>query len=224
MNEDTRLERVRAFVNIQDGCSCSCGFCVISLVRGGTRSRTADAVLREIRRRVDQGHTEIVLTGINLGCFRDREAGFTLARLVRAAGETPGLARLRLSSIEINHVDSELVAALRETPTVARADGQTGIRVSSPPTDLLSEATYVSTVLFSSRYTSRPVPPPLVPGAPIHKGRATSVRSAPEERKRLSGDQLRICIAPRSKRPRPAYFELGGQSQDVTLLVLRRLG
>jgi len=120
VNDDARLERVRAFVKIQDGCSFSCNFCVIPLVRGGTRSRTADAVLREIRRRVDQGHTEIVLTGINLGCFRDRDAGYTLARLVRAAGETSGLARLRLSSIEINHVDRELVAALRETPNVAR--------------------------------------------------------------------------------------------------------
>ncbi|MFL5917288.1 MAG: MiaB/RimO family radical SAM methylthiotransferase [Gaiellaceae bacterium] len=117
---DARLDRVRAFVKIQDGCSFSCNFCVIPLVRGATRSRTADAVLREIRRRVDQGHREIVLTGINLGCFRDRDAGYTLARLVRAAGETPGLARLRLSSIEINHVDRELVAALRETPNVAR--------------------------------------------------------------------------------------------------------
>jgi threonylcarbamoyladenosine tRNA methylthiotransferase MtaB len=120
VNDDARLERIRAFVKIQDGCSFSCNFCVIPFVRGGTRSRTADAVLREIRRRVDQGHTEIVLTGINLGCFRDRDGGYTLARLVRAAGETPGLARLRLSSIEINHVDRELVAALRETPTVAR--------------------------------------------------------------------------------------------------------
>jgi threonylcarbamoyladenosine tRNA methylthiotransferase MtaB len=120
VNDDARLERVRAFVKIQDGCSFSCNFCVIPLVRGATRSRTADAVLREIRRRVDQGHREIVLTGINLGCFRDRDAGYTLARLVRAAGETPGLARLRLSSIEINHVDRELVAALRETPNVAR--------------------------------------------------------------------------------------------------------
>jgi threonylcarbamoyladenosine tRNA methylthiotransferase MtaB len=93
---------------------------VIPLVRGGTRSRSADAVLREIRRRVAQGHAEIVLTGINLGCFRDRAAGYTLARLVREAGETPGLARLRLSSIEINHVDRELASALRETPNVAR--------------------------------------------------------------------------------------------------------
>ncbi len=117
---DAKLERVRAFVKIQDGCSFSCNFCVIPLVRGATRSRSADAVLREIRRRVTQGHKEVVLTGVNLGCFRDRDAGYTLARLIRAAGATPGLARLRLSSIEVNHVNDELVAALRETPAVAR--------------------------------------------------------------------------------------------------------
>ena len=72
------------------------------------------------RRRVQQGHREVVLTGINLGCYRDREAGYDLPRLVREAGATPGLARLRLSSIEVNHVSDELVAALRETPTVGR--------------------------------------------------------------------------------------------------------
>ena len=111
---------MRAFVKIQDGCSFSCNFCVIPLVRGASRSRSADAVLGEIRRRVAQGHREVVLTGINLGCFRDREAGFDLPRLVRDAGSTPGLERLRLSSIEINHVDDALVDALRETPTVSR--------------------------------------------------------------------------------------------------------
>ncbi len=117
---DVRLERVRAFVKIQDGCSFSCNFCVIPLVRGASRSRPAGAVLAEARRRVSQGHREIVLTGINLGCYRDREAGYRLARLVREVGALPGLARLRLSSIEINHVDTELVAALRETPAVGR--------------------------------------------------------------------------------------------------------
>ncbi len=117
---DVRIDRVRAFVKIQDGCSFSCNFCVIPLVRGSSRSRTASAVLGEVRRRVDQGHREVVLTGINLGCFRDRDAGFDLPRLVRAAGATPGLERLRLSSIEINHVDAALVAALRETPTVTK--------------------------------------------------------------------------------------------------------
>jgi len=116
---DARLDRVRAFVKVQDGCSFSCAFCVIPLVRGPSRSRPAEAVLREVRRRVGQGHREVVLTGINLGCYRDREAGFRLPRLVREAAATPGLARLRLSSIEINHVDDELVETLRETPTVA---------------------------------------------------------------------------------------------------------
>jgi threonylcarbamoyladenosine tRNA methylthiotransferase MtaB len=117
---DARLDRVRAFVKVQDGCSFSCNFCVIPLVRGPSRSRRADAVLREIERRVAQGHREVVLTGINLGCYRDREAGYDLPRLVRAAGATPGLARMRLSSIEINHVNDALIAALRDTPTVSR--------------------------------------------------------------------------------------------------------
>jgi threonylcarbamoyladenosine tRNA methylthiotransferase MtaB len=116
---DARLDRVRAFVKIQDGCSFSCNFCVIPLVRGGTRSRIAAAVLSEVRRRVAQGHREIVLTGINLGCYRDRDAGYALPRLVREVGEIDGLERLRLSSIEINHVDAALIAALRETPTVS---------------------------------------------------------------------------------------------------------
>jgi threonylcarbamoyladenosine tRNA methylthiotransferase MtaB len=115
---DARLDRVRAFVKIQDGCSFGCNFCVIPLVRGPTRSRRAEAVLAEIRRRAAQGHREIVLTGVNLGCFRDREAGYTLARLIREAGAVEGVERLRLSSIEVNHVHDELVAALRETPTV----------------------------------------------------------------------------------------------------------
>jgi threonylcarbamoyladenosine tRNA methylthiotransferase MtaB len=116
---DVGLDRVRAFVKVQDGCSFSCNFCVIPQVRGRSRSRPAPAVLAEIRRRVGQGHREVVLTGINLGCYRDRQAAFDLPRLVRAAGATPGLVRLRLSSLEVNHLTGDLVAAMRETPTVS---------------------------------------------------------------------------------------------------------
>ena len=116
---EPRLERTRAFVKIQDGCSFSCAFCVIPLVRGETRSRRAERVLAEIRRRVSQGHREIVLTGVNLGCFRDREAGYTLARLVREAGALPGVERLRLSSIEVNHLTADLVEALVETESAS---------------------------------------------------------------------------------------------------------
>jgi threonylcarbamoyladenosine tRNA methylthiotransferase MtaB len=116
---DVGLDRVRAFVKVQDGCSFSCRFCVIPQVRGASRSRSAAAIGAEVRRRVEQGHREVVLTGINLGCYRDREAGFDLARLVREVGATPGLARLRLSSIEVNHLNEPLLTAMRDTSTVS---------------------------------------------------------------------------------------------------------
>jgi threonylcarbamoyladenosine tRNA methylthiotransferase MtaB len=114
------FDRVRAFVKVQDGCSFTCSYCVIPQVRGRSRSRPAEAVLAQIRRRVAQGHREIVLTGVNIGCYRDRGAGYDLPRLLLEAGATPGLARLRLSSIEVNHLNERLVAAMRETPTISR--------------------------------------------------------------------------------------------------------
>jgi len=119
VDADVGLDRTRAFVKVQDGCSFSCAFCVIPQVRGASRSRAADAVLGEIRKRVDQGHREVVLTGINLGCYRDRSARMDLPALVRATGAIAGLERLRLSSIEVNHVSPALLQAMRETPAVS---------------------------------------------------------------------------------------------------------
>jgi threonylcarbamoyladenosine tRNA methylthiotransferase MtaB len=116
---DVRLDRVRAFVKIQDGCSFSCSFCVIPQVRGASRSRAVAAVLAEVGRRATQGHREVVLTGINLGCYRDRSAGYDLPRLVREVGAVPGVERLRLSSIEVNHLSDALIAAMRETENVS---------------------------------------------------------------------------------------------------------
>jgi threonylcarbamoyladenosine tRNA methylthiotransferase MtaB len=116
---DAGLDRIRAFVKVQDGCSFSCAFCVIPQVRGSSRSRPAEAVLGEVRRRVERGHREVVLTGINLGCYRDRAAGFDLPRLVREVGATAGLERLRLSSIEVNHLSEALIEAMRETSGVS---------------------------------------------------------------------------------------------------------
>ena len=111
--------RTRAYVKVQDGCSFTCSYCVIPQVRGASRSRAASAVLADVARRVRQGHREVVLTGINLGCFRDRAAGMRLADLVAAAAAVEGIERVRLSSIEVNHVDDALLAAMAQ-PGVAR--------------------------------------------------------------------------------------------------------
>jgi len=110
--------RTRAYVKVQDGCSFACTYCVIPQVRGASRSRAADAVLAEVGRRAAQGHREVVLTGINLGCFRDRAAGMRLADLLVAVSEVPGIERVRLSSIEVNHLTDALLDALSH-PRVA---------------------------------------------------------------------------------------------------------
>ena len=116
--EAPRFVRTRAYVKVQDGCSFGCSFCVIPFVRGPSRSRSASAVLDEVRRRASQGHPEIVLTGINLGCFRDRAAGMRLEELMVAAAEVDGLGRVRLSAIEVNHLTDRLLDALTH-PRVA---------------------------------------------------------------------------------------------------------
>ena len=107
-------DRIRAFVKVQDGCSFSCSFCVIPLVRGRSRSRALQEVLADVRRCVALGHVEIVLTGVNIGLYRD--GALRLADVIRAVGAVPGVERLRLSSIEVDHLDAAVVAALAETP------------------------------------------------------------------------------------------------------------
>ena len=107
-----RLERTRAFVKVQDGCTFGCAFCVIPRVRGASRSRPLRAVLDEARRRIAQGHRELVVTGVNLGLYRDAEARAQLPAVLTALAELEGIARVRLSSIEVNHLSARLCEAL----------------------------------------------------------------------------------------------------------------
>ncbi len=109
-----RRDRTRAFVKVQDGCSFVCSFCVIPLVRGASRSRTLDEVVADVRRRVAAGHREVVLTGVNIGLFHDGRS--RLADVIRTVGAVDGVERLRLSSIEVDHLEPAVVAALAETP------------------------------------------------------------------------------------------------------------
>ena len=92
---------------------------MIPQVRGPSRSRAAADVLADVARRARQGHREVVLTGINLGCFRDRPAGMRLPDLLAAAADVDGIERVRLSSIEVNHVSDALLGAMTH-PGVAR--------------------------------------------------------------------------------------------------------
>jgi threonylcarbamoyladenosine tRNA methylthiotransferase MtaB len=114
------VERTRAFVKVQDGCSFFCTYCIIPAARGPERSLAPQVVLADVRRALAAGHREIVLTGINIGTYDGgwSERGFrgahtrsalTLAGLVRRILDETAVERIRVSSIEPQHVDDELL-------------------------------------------------------------------------------------------------------------------
>jgi threonylcarbamoyladenosine tRNA methylthiotransferase MtaB len=96
----------RAFVKVQDGCNSFCSYCIIPYVRGRSRSRPIEEILREIEELVKNGYKEIVLTGINIGDFEDK--GVQLAGLVKLVDQMP-IDRLRISSIDPDEVNDELM-------------------------------------------------------------------------------------------------------------------
>jgi len=100
----------RAFVKVQDGCNSYCTYCIIPYVRGRSRSRTIEEVVREVEGLVASGYKDIVITGINVGDFQDGEKG--LADLMRAVDQVDGVKRLRLSSIDPDEIDDDLMDAI----------------------------------------------------------------------------------------------------------------
>ncbi len=117
-DDDRPAGRTRAFLKVQNGCDQNCTFCIIPRTRGIAESRTLEAILRDARRRIAEGHPELVLTGINIGTWRGDD-GTDLSDLVRAIGHLDGLRRLRVSSIEPGDVTERFVEALADTDTVA---------------------------------------------------------------------------------------------------------
>lgn len=102
----------RAFVKVQDGCNSYCSYCVIPFVRGRSRSRGLDDVLAECRALIRSGYQEIVLTGINIGDYDGGDGSCRLHDLVKAVDQLDGLERLRISSIDPDEVDDDLLEAV----------------------------------------------------------------------------------------------------------------
>jgi threonylcarbamoyladenosine tRNA methylthiotransferase MtaB len=100
-------DSTRALLKIQDGCGAMCSFCIIPFARGHERSRRLDDVVREAENLASKGYREVVLTGVNIGQYR--QDGHNLCALVRVLERTPGLDRIRISSIEPTTVTDELL-------------------------------------------------------------------------------------------------------------------
>ncbi|HUK77373.1 MAG TPA: MiaB/RimO family radical SAM methylthiotransferase, partial [Thermoleophilia bacterium] len=111
--------RTRFTLKAQDGCAGSCSYCAVRLVRGRPWSLAAGEAVEQARAALAAGCGEIVLSGIDVGAYRDAASGDDLAGLVRRLVKLPALRRLRLSSIEPRHLTADLIEAIAE-PLVAR--------------------------------------------------------------------------------------------------------
>lgn len=109
--------RTRAFIKIQDGCENFCSYCIIPFVRGKCRSKDFNTVLEEIRKVVENGFKEVVLTGIHTGNY-GVDINTNFASLLREIVKIDGLQRLRISSIEINELTDEVLDIIKNSPVV----------------------------------------------------------------------------------------------------------
>ena len=101
------FDKTRAFVKIQDGCNNFCSYCIIPYTRGNVRSKKREDVLNEINNLVNNGHKEVVLTGIHTGNYHDGEYDF--ADLLNDIVKIKKLKRLRISSIEITEINNRVM-------------------------------------------------------------------------------------------------------------------
>lgn len=104
-------DRTRTFLKVQDGCDYSCSFCTIPLARGNSRSETIENVVSAARSIGDSGVREIVLTGVNTGDFgiRNGQREDRFIDLIRALEQVDNVARFRISSIEPNLLNDEVL-------------------------------------------------------------------------------------------------------------------
>ena len=103
--------KTRAFVEIQNGCNHRCTFCVIPFGRGNLRSKSKEQIIKEINNLINEGHKEIILTGVDIASWNmENKKEASLGILIEyILSEVPKLERLRLSSMDVIGFDEKLI-------------------------------------------------------------------------------------------------------------------
>ncbi len=107
-------ERTRAFMKIQDGCDRYCTYCIIPTARGPIRSKSLSSILSEAQNLSAKGFKEVVLVGINLTSYgKDLEENINICDAVDAVSSVEGILRVRLGSLEPDHISDTMLERLR---------------------------------------------------------------------------------------------------------------
>lgn len=109
---DSFEEHTRAFVKIQDGCNRYCSYCTIPKARGFSRSRSPESIKDELIKLASLGYSEIVFVGINLSSY-GLDCDLTLFDALNIAQNTEGIKRIRLGSLEPDHITDELIEKMK---------------------------------------------------------------------------------------------------------------
>ena len=112
------FNKTRAFVKIEDGCENFCSYCIIPYSRGKVRSKLMEEVLDEVNTLVNNGHREIVLTGIHTGHYGADIEEYDFSDLLNEICKIKGLERLRISSIEITELDDKFLETLKNNKVI----------------------------------------------------------------------------------------------------------
>lgn len=113
--------KTRAFVKVQDGCDQFCSYCLIPYLRSSKKSQPLRFVINEINKRVADGYQEIVLCGINLGKYgEDLPEKTDLPTLIKAVLRETNIGRIRLSSLNVEDINEQLLTLLKTEPRVAK--------------------------------------------------------------------------------------------------------
>lgn len=107
-------ERTRAVIKIQDGCDRFCSYCIIPYARGPVRSRNKESILEEVKRLVNNGFKEIVLTGIHLSSYGKDLKDISLIDVIEEVSKVPGVKRIRLGSLEPTTISKEFVDRIKK--------------------------------------------------------------------------------------------------------------
>ncbi len=105
--------RIRAFVKIEDGCDRFCSYCIIPTSRGRVRSKNPEDLTAEVKSLAQNGIKEIVLVGINLSAY-GKNANYDIADAVKICSDTDGILRVRLGSLEPDHITDEIIEKLAD--------------------------------------------------------------------------------------------------------------
>ena len=108
-------DRTRSFMKIQDGCDYPCTYCTIPLARGKSRCDSIDNIIENANDIADKGIKEIVITGVNIGEFKDKNDNRNFADLVNELDKVERIERYRISSIEPNLISNEVIELVKNS-------------------------------------------------------------------------------------------------------------